>query len=71
MTTHHNNRCQLVLIVVVFQVQDFSMPLFMTVNNEGQAVSLSDHEALLGVYTVQERQFYNESLPRRALESHW
>jgi len=53
------------------KVQDFSMPLFMTVNNEGQAVSLSDHEALLGVYTVQERQFYNESLPRRALESHW
>ena len=55
----------------MFQVQDFSMPLFMTVNNEGQAVSLSDHEALLGVYSVQERQFYNESLPRRALESHW
>lgn len=53
------------------KVLDFSMPLFMTVNNEGQPVSLSDHEALLGIYSVQERHFYNESLPRRALESHW
>ena len=55
----------------VFQVVDFSMPLFMTMTAEGQAVSLSDHEALLGVYTIEEMNVYNESLPRRALDSHW
>ena len=47
------------------------MPLFMTMTTEGQAVSLSDHEALLGVYTIEEMNVYNESLPRRALDSHW
>ena len=55
----------------LFQVVDFSMPLFMTMTTEGQAVSLSDHEALLGVYTIEEMNVYNESLPRRALDSHW
>jgi len=53
------------------KVIDFSMPLFMTMTAEGQPVSLSDHEALLGIFTIQERNFYNESLPRRALDSHW
>lgn len=53
------------------KVVDFSMPLFMTMTAEGQAVSLSDHEALLGVYTIEEMNVYNESLPRRALDSHW
>jgi len=53
------------------KVLDFSMPLFMTVNSEGRAVSLSDHEALLSVFSVQERQLYNQSQPRRAVGGHW
>ena len=56
---------------LVLQVLDFSMPLFMTVNSEGRAVSLSDHEALLSVFSVQERQLFNQSQPRRAVGGHW
>jgi len=44
------------------------MPLFMTRNSEGQTVSLSDHEALLSVYSLEERYTFNQSLPRRALD---
>lgn len=52
------------------------MPLFMTMTAEGQAVSLSDHEALLGVFSIQRgasspAPVYNQSLPRRALDTHW
>jgi len=53
------------------KVLDFTMPLFMTRTPEGQTVSLSDHEALLSVYSVEERYTANQSLPRRALDSHW
>ena len=53
------------------KVLDFTMPLFMTRTPEGQTVSLSDHEALLSVYSVEERHTANQSLPRRALDSHW
>ena len=61
---------------LVLQVLDFSMPLFMTMTAEGQAVSLSDHEALLGVFSIQRgasspAPVYNQSLPRRALDTHW
>jgi len=55
------------------KVVDFSMPLFMTMTHEGQTVSLSDHEALLGVYTVKTDHTVtnnNQSLPRIALD-HW
>ena len=61
-----------ILRVFLFQVLDFSMPLFMTMTAEGSAVSLSDHEALLGVYEIEAVRVYNESLPRRALDTiHW
>lgn len=61
-----------ILGVILLQVLDFSMPLFMTMTTEGSAVSLSDHEALLGVYEIEVIRVYNESLPRRALDTiHW
>lgn len=48
------------------------MPLFMTMTAESNAVSLSDHEALLGIFEIEEVKVYNESLPRRALDTiHW
>ena len=44
------------------KVLEFSMPLFMARTPEGQTVSLSDHEALLATFWVEDR--YNQSLPR-------
>lgn len=51
------------------KVLEFTMPFYKTRNSEGKPVSLSDHEALVATFSVEERN-YNQSLPRN-LEGRW
>ena len=43
---------------------DFTMPFFMTYGEKGTVISLSDHEALYATFIIEDRNSYNNSLPR-------